>query len=78
MEMQIQTTLEAIILMELGQRIKQLRINKGITQTNFSITCNMEKSSMSKIESGKVNISYLTLMRLSKCLEVSAKELCGN
>jgi transcriptional regulator with XRE-family HTH domain len=76
--MHIHTTLESIILAELGQRIKQLRISKGISQTNFSLTCNMEKSSMSKIESGQVNISYLTLVRLSKCLEVSTKELCGN
>jgi transcriptional regulator with XRE-family HTH domain len=76
--MHIQTTLESLILVELGHRIKQLRINKGISQTNLSITCNMEKSSVSKIESGQVNISYLTLMRFSKALEVSGKELCGN
>jgi transcriptional regulator with XRE-family HTH domain len=30
----------------------------------------MEKSTMSKIEAGKVNISYLILHRLSQCLEV--------
>jgi len=75
--MHVISTLESVILTELGQRIKQLRLSKGIKQTNLAVSCNMEKSSVSKIESGQVNISYLTLVRLSKCLEVNAKDLCG-
>ena len=76
--MHVMSTAESIILVSLGHQIKQLRINKGVSQTNLAISCDMEKSSLSKIESGQVNISYLTLMRLSRCLEVNAKELCGN
>jgi putative transcriptional regulator len=76
--MHVISTSEAIILVELGQHVKQLRMNKGISQTDFALLCNMEKSSVCKIESGHVNISYLTLLRLSRCLEINAKELCGN
>jgi transcriptional regulator with XRE-family HTH domain len=76
--MHIQTSLESLVLVELGYQIKQLRINKGISQSALALSCDMEKSSLSRIESGHVNISYLTLLRLSKCLEVNAKELCGN
>jgi transcriptional regulator with XRE-family HTH domain len=76
--MHIKSTSEALLLIELGHQIKQLRMNKGINQTDLAMTCNMEKSSVSKIESGQVNISYLTLLRLSRCLQVNAKELCGN
>jgi putative transcriptional regulator len=76
--MQEHTIVESLILVKLGQRIKQLRMSKGISQATFSIACKMEKSTMSKIESGQVNISYLTLLRLSKGLEVNAGELCGN
>ena len=76
--MQKTIALESVLLTELGQRIKRLRMARGLNQAHFSIICDMEKSSMSKIESGQVNITYLTLWRLSKCLEISMKELCGN
>ena len=65
------------ILNSLGCRIKKIRLQKGKTQMQLSIDCDMEKSSVSKIESGQVNVTYLTLWRLSRCLEVSMQELMG-
>ena len=63
------------ILIALGNRIKQLRLQKKIKQSHLALNCDMEKSTLSKIENGKVNISYITLIRLSRGLEVSAGEL---
>ncbi|MES2430846.1 MAG: helix-turn-helix transcriptional regulator [Bacteroidota bacterium] len=63
------------LLQNLGKRIKEIRLNKKISQANLALTCEMDKSTLSKIESGKVNISYLILFRLSKCLEVPMSEL---
>jgi transcriptional regulator with XRE-family HTH domain len=73
--MSIEKALESGILTALGKRIKQARIKAGWSQIDLSRACKMEKSSVSKIESGQVNISYLTLLRLSKCLNVPVKEL---
>jgi len=64
------------LLTELGNRIRSVRLSKRITQSHLSFTCDMEKSSISKIESGKVNVSYMTLLRLSNGLEVPVVELC--
>jgi transcriptional regulator with XRE-family HTH domain len=50
-------------------------MDKGITQVAFARDCGMEKSSMCKIEAGKINISYLTLNKISDCLGVELKEL---
>jgi len=73
--MDIQKAENALTLKALGKQIKLQRIKKGMSQVDLALLCNMEKSSVSKIESGQVNISYLTLLRLSKCLDVPVKEL---
>jgi len=64
------------LLTVLGSRIKKIRLEKGLSQAALSLDCDMEKSSVSKIESGQVNVSYLTLWRLSRSLKVSLGELC--
>ena len=65
------------LLVDLGNRIRTLRMGKGWTQITFAINCDMEKSSMSRIESGKVNLTYLTMHRLSSCLGISVMTLCA-
>src|SRR5687768_17473728 len=59
------------LLVAIGARIRRIRLTKDLTQSQLASICNFEKSTVSKIEGGQVNISYLTLYRLSKGLEVS-------
>jgi|APDOM4702015073_1054812.scaffolds.fasta_scaffold100657_1 transcriptional regulator with XRE-family HTH domain len=66
---------EKILLSELGSRIRMIRLTKSMTQSQLAMNCNFEKSSMSKIESGQVNLSYITLFRISKGLDVHMREL---
>lgn len=66
---------EPHLLIELGARIKSIRQSSNMTQNQLAINCNFEKSSMSKIESGQVNVSYLTLHRISTGLGVPISEL---
>ena len=66
---------ESVILKGLGSRIRMIRLSKGMTQSQLAMNCNFEKSSMSKIESGQVNLSYITLYRVSRGLDVAIKEL---
>ncbi|MES1221445.1 MAG: helix-turn-helix transcriptional regulator, partial [Bacteroidota bacterium] len=51
-------------------RIKELRLKRGLTQNDLAIQCNFEKASLSRIESGKTNMTVLTLFKISKALEV--------
>jgi DNA-binding XRE family transcriptional regulator len=62
-------------LATLGFRIKQIRIEKEMTQNELAITCDFEKASMSRIESGKTNVSILTLRKIAKALDVKTQEL---
>lgn len=66
---------EKVLLNELGARIRTIRLTKSMTQSQLAMNCNFEKSSMSKIESGQVNLSYITLFRISKGLDVHMREL---
>ena len=65
---------EPEFLMTLGARIKELRLNKNMTQNELAIQCNFEKASLSRIESGKTNITILTLNRISRALDVDMSE----
>ncbi len=66
---------DARFLSRLGARIKEMRSKKGYSQTYLANRCNFEKASMSRIESGKTNITVLTLKKISKALEVEMTDL---
>jgi transcriptional regulator with XRE-family HTH domain len=65
------------LLVNLGLRIKKIREEKGLTQVLLSYCCDMEKASISRIEAGKTNPSYLILLRLSRALGTSLSKLFG-
>ena len=56
-------------LLELGSKIKEIRLQKDMTQNDLAMQCNFEKASMSRIESGKTNVTILTLWKICKALE---------
>jgi len=58
----------------LGARIRELRLNKDMTQNDLAVQCDFEKASMSRIESGKTNITVLTLHKICKALDVEIVE----
>ena len=63
------------LLVDIGIRIRRIRLSRDLTQSQLASICNFEKSTVSKIEGGQVNISYLTLYRLSQGLDVSICKL---
>lgn len=69
---------EKKFLANLGARIKELRLSKKLTQNDLAIQCNFEKASMSRIESGKTNVTVLTLLKISNALEVDIQEFFKN
>ncbi len=61
-------------LAKIGDRIKELRLKKSISQTKLAEVCHTEKANMSRIESGKTNITVLTLKKISEALNVQILE----
>jgi len=60
---------------KIGQRIRELRESKGISQQNLAAVCNFEKANLSRIEAGRTNPTVSTLYKISKALEIKISEL---
>ena len=60
--------------MEIGERIRQVRIHKGLTQTEL-IKGICSNTYISKIESGKAKPSYSFIMKVAKVMEVDPEFL---
>ena len=49
---------------KVGQRLKQLRKEKGVTQEKLSFASDVDKTYISEVENGKRNISMINLEKL--------------
>jgi transcriptional regulator with XRE-family HTH domain len=65
------TSLQILI----SKRIKQIREGKNISQSDLGALCNFEKSNMSRIESGRISPSLITLYKIAKALDIEFYEL---
>ena len=60
--------------MEIGQRIKQLRVMKGQTQEELADRAELSKGFISQVERDLTSPSIATLMDILQCLGVSVSE----
>ena len=60
---------------KLGQNLKRIRTEKGISQGDIVRKLGMPKSFVSNIENGKTNPTLATITKLAKVLGVPTKEL---
>ena len=62
--------------MELGQRNKEARLQKGLTQEELGKIVGLQKSAIAKYENGRVvNIKRSTLQKLAKALDLRGSDL---
>jgi transcriptional regulator with XRE-family HTH domain len=54
-----------------GQRVKEIRQSKGISQEELSIKAQLHRTYISSIELGKRNVSLLNIEKLAKALDCS-------
>ena len=55
---------------KIGQRIIQLRMQKGWNQSDLARACNKDRQAMEKLENGKVNPTLYSLLEVSEALGV--------
>ncbi len=60
---------------QIALKIKSLRQEKKLSVQDLAYLCDMERSSMSRIESGRINITIKTLCIISNALGVEPKDL---
>ena len=59
----------------LGQRIKELRNEKGISQEKFALSIGMDRTYFASVEAGKRNISIVNIKKIADGLNISLSEL---
>lgn len=65
-------------LINLGAKIRKMRVEKNLAQHKLAALCDFEKASMSRIEAGKTNPTILTLRKISVALGVDIAEFLKN
>ena len=64
-----------MIRKKLGQRIKEKRLQLGLSQEKFALSINMDRTYFASVEKGKRNISILNIEKRAKGLNTSLSEL---
>lgn len=70
MAMQIQK-----IQKELGERIRELRLKKKLSQEGFADVCKIHRSHMGEIERGETNLTLSTLLTITEKLDTTISAL---
>lgn len=62
-------------LKQLGNRVREIRRDKGLSQVDVGIRMDNYGEQIGRIERGEINVTICTLKKLSEALEVSLSEL---
>ena len=63
------------ILKNFGEKLRQLRLAKGLTQEQLANELSVEISQISRIERGVINTSITSLYSICKVLKIDVSEL---
>ncbi|MGI6710227.1 MAG: Dam family site-specific DNA-(adenine-N6)-methyltransferase [Bacilli bacterium] len=64
-----------MILDIFGNRVRDLRNSKMLSQVEFSHLSGIDRTQISKIEQGKINVTLVTIEKISEALNVEIKDL---
>ncbi|KJD31235.1 hypothetical protein PK35_15475 [Tamlana nanhaiensis] len=60
---------------EFGKQLKKIRLSKKMSQLDLAASCDLEKTSISRIENGRTNTTLKTMIIISEALNVNIYEL---
>ena len=67
--------LQKEFLMMLGKRIRELRLKKGLSQSELANLCGKERQSYQRVETGNINPTIWYLHHISSALDIDFKEM---
>lgn len=63
------------IYQRLGTQIEECRKTCGLSQEDLSTVCDMDRTFLGRIERGRANPTFRTMVKLSKALQVPLRDL---
>ena len=64
-----------MITVRFGERLKQLRASRGVSQEKFALSIDMDRTYYASVEKGKRNISIINLEKIAKGYGITLEEL---
>ncbi len=61
---------DKLALKKFGDNLRKLRENKSLTLRELSSACNIDYSNILRIEQGKINPTFTTILELASALEL--------
>ena len=58
-----------------GENLRKCRVKAKLSLRALAASCNIDHSDIAKMEKGEINITLLTLIELSKGLDIQPKKL---
>ena len=71
----MQNVKDKIYLKRLGNRIRTLRKERGLSQLDLGVSMDNYAEQISRIERGQLNVSICTLKKIAEGLEIPLYEL---
>lgn len=66
---------EKEVLRKIGERVRELRIEKGLSQFELNVDSELSKNQIGRVERGEHNVSIITLIKIAKALQVEISEI---
>ena len=58
-----------------GQRLRELRTKKGVSQETLALACGLDRTYIGGIERGERNVSLINIEKIAGALGVQVQEL---
>ena len=58
-----------------GQRVRQLRIEKRLSQEGLALACDLDRTYIGGVERGERNVSLVNIEKIAQALGVPLREL---
>lgn len=62
-------------LVALGSAIRQVRLERGVSQESLALLAGVDRSYLGRVERGDNNVAVLSLIRIADALNLSVKDL---
>ena len=66
------------ILKRFGARVRELRLEMGLSQEKFAAKCDLDRTYLGSVERGERNIAIRNIERISKALGISISVLMSD